>query len=183
MKTWNSPISFPNSSNASRLALVAAALTPDDTILVVAHHLPAQPSNSGHVAALVDLINSDTLEIETSILLPSGSTGVRDVSISPHGQYAYVTHTLGRFHLPTTQLEQGWMNTGALTLIDLKNKSWLTTTLLDNADRGAANPWGATCTADGQTLVVAHSGTHELSLIDRPALHDEIGSSWNSVEI
>ncbi len=153
---------------------IAAALTPDDAMLVVANHLPAQPSNSRHVAALVELINSATLEIEATILLPSGSTGVREVCISPDGQYAYVTHTLGRFHLPTTQLERGWMNTSALTIIDLNSKSWLTTTLLDDVDMGAANPWGVACTADGKTLVVAHSGTHDLSIIDREALHNKI---------
>ena len=152
----------------------AAALTPDDAMLVVAHHLPAQPSNRRHVAAMVDLINPATMEIEASVLLPSGSTGLRDVCISPDGQYAYVTHTLGRFHLPTTQLERGWMNTSALTIIDLNTKSWLTTALLDDVDMGAANPWGVVCTADGQTLVVTHSGTHEVSVIDRQALHDKI---------
>ncbi|HSA01880.1 MAG TPA: c-type cytochrome, partial [Candidatus Paceibacterota bacterium] len=38
----------------------------------------------------------------------------------------------------------------------------------------AANPWGVACNSDGRWLVVAHAGTHELSLIDRPALHNKI---------
>jgi hypothetical protein len=39
--------------------------------------------------------------------------------VSPDGRFAYVTHTLGRYQLPTTQLERGWMNTNALSIIDV----------------------------------------------------------------
>jgi hypothetical protein len=43
--------------------------------------------------------------------------------------------------------------------------------LLDDVDLGAANPWDVKCTADGESLVITLSGTHELCLIDRPGLH------------
>ncbi len=153
---------------------VGAALTPDGARLVVAQHLPAQPSNSAHVAAKVDLIDTGTLAITASAVLPSGSTGVRAVAISPDGRYAYVTHTLGRFQLPTTQLERGWMNTSAISIIDIEEQAWLTSVLLDDVDRGAANPWGVTVTDDGAQLLVTHSGAHEISVIDRLGLHEKI---------
>jgi DNA-binding beta-propeller fold protein YncE/mono/diheme cytochrome c family protein len=154
---------------------IAAALTPDGALLVVAQHLPAQAATAGVVAAQVDLFAAPALERVATVTLPSGSTGVRTVCISPDGAHAYVTHTLGRFSVPTTQLERGWMNTSALSILDLAEKKWLTTVLLDDVDQGAANPWGVACTADGATLLVTHSGTHELSVIDRPALHARIG--------
>lgn len=153
---------------------IAAARTPDDALLVVAHHLPSQAAVGDHVAARVDLIDTASFEIAASVLLPNGSTGVRDLCISPDGRFAYVPHTLGRFGVPTTQVERGWMNTSALSIIDLNERRWLTTVLLDDVDLGAANPWGVVCTADGRTIVVAHSGTHELSVIDRQALHEKI---------
>ncbi len=153
---------------------IAAALTSDGAILVVGHHLAAQTSVSDHVAARVDLIDTNSLEIAASVLLPNGSTGVRDLCISPDDRFAYVPHTLGRFGVPTTQVERGWMNTSALSIIDLNERRWLTTVLLDDVDLGAANPWGIVCTTDGRTIVVAHSGTHELSVIDRQALHEKV---------
>jgi YVTN family beta-propeller protein len=153
---------------------IAAASTPDEMLLVVAHHLPAQAANGDLVAARVDLIDTASMTIAASILLPNGSTGLRDVCVSPDGRYAYITHTLGRFGAPTTQVERGWMNTGALSVIDLNKRSWLTTVLLDDVERGTANPWGVVCSKDGRRLVVAHSGTHELSVIDRKALHTKI---------
>jgi mono/diheme cytochrome c family protein len=102
--------------------------------------------------------------------LPSGSTTVRDIRISPDGQYACVTHVIGQFHVPPTQIERGWIDNNALTLLDVRRQSLLNTVLLDNLDEGAANPWAVAWTADGKQLCVAHAGTHELSVIDAPAL-------------
>ncbi len=51
------------------------------------------------------------------------------------------------------------------------------TVLLDDVDLGAANPWGIACTADGKWLAVAHSGTHEISAIDRALLHEKLAST------
>ena len=62
------------------------------------------------------------------------------------------------------------MNTNAATLIDLARMEILNTVLLDNIDRGAADPWGVAWSADGATLLVTHAGTHEFSVIDFPAL-------------
>ena len=153
---------------------IAAARTPDDALLVVAHHLPAQAATREHIAAQVDLISTETFEIVASVPLANGATGIRDICISPDGRFAYIPHTLGRFGVPTTQLERGWMNTSAMSIIDLDKRQRLTTVLLDDVDLGAANPWGIACTDDGQSLVVAHSGTHEISIIDRQGLHAKI---------
>ena len=62
------------------------------------------------------------------------------------------------------------MNSNAATLIDLARMEILNTVLLDNIDRGAADPWGVAWSADSATLVITHAGTHEISVIDFPAL-------------
>jgi len=46
--------------------------------------------------------------------------------------------------------------------------------LLDDVDSGAANPWGVLVTEDNRQVCVAHAGTHEISLIDREALHRKL---------
>jgi len=109
-----------------------------------------------------------------TIQLPNGSTGLRGICVSPDGRYAYATHILARYHLPTTQLERGWMNTNALSIIDLKKKSLLNSVLLDDVDLGAANPWDVACTE--QKIVITHAGTHELSVIDQPGLLAKLAS-------
>lgn len=150
---------------------VAAALTPDGSALVIANHLPVGRADQDSMAAAVSLIDTQIRRTLTAIDLPNGSTNVLGLCLSPDGAYAYVTHILGRHHLPTTQIERGWINTNALSVIDLKDRRLLNTVLLDDVDLGAANPWGVTCTAEGRFLVVSLSGTHELCLIDRAELH------------
>ncbi|HOE61284.1 MAG TPA: c-type cytochrome [Kiritimatiellia bacterium] len=149
----------------------AAALGKDGALLFVANHLPAVRATNDVVAASVSVIDTAQKTVVRHLMLPNGSTGVRGICASPDGRFVYVTHTFGRYQLPTTQLERGWMNTAGLSVFDGVTGDYVNTALLDDVDLGAANPWGVTVTSDGKTLVVAHAGTHELSLIDRPAFH------------
>ena len=151
----------------------AAALGANGKLLFVANMLPYCAATNDVVAAAVSIVDTATRAVR-HVLLPNGSTGVRGMCASPDGKSIYVTHTMGRYQLPTTQLERGWMNTAALSVFDGATGAYVNTVLLDDVDRGGANPWGVAVTADGKTLVVAHAGTCELSIIDRPALHDRL---------
>jgi len=153
---------------------VAAAITPDGASLIVANLVPAGRSDVDVVAAEVSIIDTAGNAVAVNVPLPNGSTGLRGVCVAPDGRYAYVTHLLARFHMPTTQLERGWMNTNALSIIDVAERRRVNTVLLDDVDLGAANPWGVTVSPDGASIVVTLSGTHEIAVIDRVALHDKL---------
>jgi DNA-binding beta-propeller fold protein YncE len=92
---------------------IAAVLTPDCKFLLAANHLPGGPANAEHVAATVTVIRTADPSVATNILLPSGSTVLRGIAVSPDGRMACVTHNLARFKVPTTHIERGWMNTSA----------------------------------------------------------------------
>jgi YVTN family beta-propeller protein len=145
---------------------VAMDLTPDGKHLIVANHLPHGRADVEHVAAVVSIVDVEARQVAKELLLPSGSTLLRGVAVSPDGKFAAVTHLLARFHLPPTQLDRGWVQTNALTLIDIDRREILNTVLLDTVSAGAANPWAVAWSADGGRLVVTHAGTHELSVID-----------------
>ena len=160
-----------------------ADITPDGKWLYVGHHLPDGPADIEFVACKLLVINTKTMEVDAAISLPNGSTGLRDVTVSPDGQYVYVTHILARYKVPTSQLEKGWMNTNALSIINARNKELIDTVLLDDVDNGAANPWAVGCTSDGKYICVTHAGTDELSVIDASALLNKIRSrSSTSIE-
>ncbi len=156
---------------------VAAAITPDGKLLFVANSLPAGPADGDYVAAVVSIINTAARKVTASVRLANGSTGLRGICISPDGRYAYVTHILARYHMPTTQLERGWMNTNALSIIDVAKQTLVNTVLLDDIDLGAANAWGVICTPDGKYICVTHAGTHEVSVIDRAGLHEKLAKA------
>ena len=149
---------------------VAMARTPDGKHLVVANHLPSGRADARHVAAVVSVVDVKAGRVCKQLTLPNGSTLLRGIAVSPDGKFAAVTHLIGRFHLPTTQLDRGWVQTNALTLIDLARLEILNTVLLDSVSAGAANPWAVAWSEDGGRLVVTHAGTHELSIIDTHAL-------------
>ncbi len=143
----------------------ATAISPCGKTLFVANHLPNDPADSYDVACRITVV--DTTNNKTStIRLLNGSSGIRGMALAPDGKRLYVTHILARYQMPTTQLERGWMNTNALSVIDAEQKKLINTILLDDVDLGAAVPWGVACTADGQTVCVSHAGTHELSVIN-----------------
>ncbi|HUW35541.1 MAG TPA: c-type cytochrome [Planctomycetota bacterium] len=161
---------------------VAAALTPDGSDLVVANHLPAGRGDTGNSAAAVSIISTAQRTARAQVRLLNGSTGLRGVCVSPDGKYAYVTHILARYLIPTTQVDRGWMNTNALSIIDLAQGKLLACVLVDDMDCGAANPWSVTCTPDGNLLLVTHAGTHGLSVIDRLAMHRKIDARLAEAE-
>lgn len=148
---------------------LATAITPDGKSVLIINHLPADRADTSDVAAVVTIIDTQS-NATTTIRLPSGASGLRGISVSPDGKYAYVTHILARYELPTIQVDYGWMNANALSVIDTKEKKLLSTVLLDDMYLGAANPWGVACTTNGKWICVTHAGTHELSVIDAPAL-------------
>ncbi len=150
------------------------ALTPDGKRAVVANHLPDGPADAKVVATSVNVIDTATDSIVATIRLPDGSIDMQGIAVSPDGRYAYAPHILARYRLPTTQLERGWMNTNALSVIDVQGGTRVNTVLLDGVHLGAANPWDVAITADGAFLCVTHAGTHEISVIDRPKLHEKL---------
>lgn len=154
---------------------VAAASSPDGSRIFVANLLPNDPADAYDVAAELSVI--DTTEFTaTSVRLPNGSSSVRGLCVSPDGDYLYAVHLLSRYQIPTTQLERGWINTNALSILDARNLTWINTVLLDDVDLGAANPWDVAVVDGGSRIAVSHAGTHELSLIDAEALHDKLAS-------
>jgi YVTN family beta-propeller protein len=156
---------------------VSAALSSDGKLLLVANSLPAMRSDRPPVAAEISLVDTASRHVSGRVILPNGSTGLRQIRLSPDGSIAAVSHLLSRYFVPTTQLDRGWIQTNAVSLIDVPGRKLLTTVLLDEIDRGAANPWGVEWSGGGKYLCVTHAGTHELSVIDVAAMRVKLANA------
>ena len=156
---------------------VAATLTPDGSRLFVANHLPDGPANVDYVAARVSVIDTASRKVVKNIQLVNGSVGLRGIQVSADGKYVFATHLMARFQVPTTQIERGWISTNALSIIRVSDLTLLYTVLLDDLDRGFANPWGLAISPDSKLLCVSSAGNHELSLIDLPALTAKVDAA------
>lgn len=146
----------------------SAVFSKDGNYLFVANFLPAQRADEDYVAACVSVVDMKTFNKIKDIQLANGSNALRDICISPDGQYVYVSHNLGRFTVPTSQLQQGWMNTSAFSIIDAGKQIFLGSILVDEPEKGAAGIWSIECT--DEQLFITHSGTHEVSIIDHEAM-------------
>jgi YVTN family beta-propeller protein len=149
---------------------VAADITKDGKYLLVANHLPTGRADAENVAAVVSVIEVAKGKVVKELHLPNGSIDLKDIRISPDGKYAILTHIIGNFNVATTDVRSGWINVNAMTIIDLSRMEPVRTLLLDSRNSGAANPWGLAWSSDNATVVVAHAGTHEVSVINFPAL-------------
>ena len=153
---------------------VSLSYTPALDLLFVANHLPNGSANARYHSSKVSVFKGTTMEKMKEIDLPNGSNGLNKITISPDQKHAYVTHVLGRYNVPTNQVERGWINTNALSIINIVQQKYVCTVMLDDLDMGAANPFDVKCSKDGSLLFVSHTGTNELSVIDRKALHHRI---------
>jgi YVTN family beta-propeller protein len=145
---------------------VAADLTKDGKYLLVANRLHNGRADVGYVAAVVSVIDTTAGKVVKELRLPNGGVSLNDIRVSPDGKYALVTHILARFSQLPTHVGYGWINANAMTIVDLVGMRIQNTALLDDDYVGAANPWGIAWSADSKTVLVAHAGTHEISVID-----------------
>jgi YVTN family beta-propeller protein len=159
---------------------VSSAITPDGKLLFVANFLPIGPMPGDYTATFITVIDTKSNAGVKNIQLMYGATGVRDLTVSPDGKYLYVTHTLAQYKDPTTDVEHGKMNSSVMAIIDTGSLNRSGTVPLDESELGAANPWGIECSDDGARIFIAHSGTHEISVIDRIALHKKLSDPGKS---
>ena len=152
---------------------VSCDITPDGKTVFVANFIPNDRADGYDVASEIGVIDTAT-NTATSIRLINGCSSVHEIRVSPDGKYAYATNILARYQMPTTQVERGWMNTNALAVIDVEAKKLVNVVLLDDIDLGAANPYGIAFTPDSKTLLVTHSGTSEMSIIDNEKMIEKL---------
>ncbi len=150
----------------------AASLSKDGKTLYINNFLPAQRADVDYVAADVSIIDCETFTKIKDIKLCNGSNALRGNTLSEDGKYLFISHNLGRYQVPTSQLQQGWMNTNAVSVISTENNEYFGTFSLDEPDRGAGGVWDIACNED--FMVVSQSGTHDVSIIDYKALVERL---------
>ena len=149
----------------------SALFSKDGEYLFVTNFLPAQRADVDYVAACVSVIRMSDFTKVKDIQLANGSNALRGICMTPDGKYIYISHNLGRFTVPTSQLQQGWMNTSAFSIIDVAKQEFIGAVVVDEPERGAEGIWSIVC--NDETLFITHSGTHEISVIDHKAMLDK----------
>lgn len=146
---------------------------PGTSDFLVGNLLPVGAPGTPTLRTLVSRVGLDArgkLVVRGHLELPVGSTSVRQIRAEPGGAFAWVVHTVGRIHVPATQLERGWISTNALSLLDLEKGKVAATVLLDSPQQGASDPWGVELSDEARTLLISLRGTHEVARVDLAGL-------------
>lgn len=152
-----------------------------DKYIFITNFLPATEANLTYVTADVSVIDLKDFKVVKNIPLANGSNALRDMVLTADGKYLIISHNLGRYTVPTTQLQQGWMNTSAISVIDASTLDYKGAVIVDEPNRGAAGTWGIVQADD--KLVVSHSGTHDVSVIDYPGFVKKLTSYLGGVDV
>jgi YVTN family beta-propeller protein len=152
----------------------AMGVTPDGNELIVANNLAYGPSTLTTVTCGVSVISTQSKAVVSTIYLSNGSHTTTSLCITPDGKYAFIPHVLGRFHIITNEIRNGWIYSNEIAIIDIPGRKLLNTISIDDNVRGSGNPWGSAISADGKRLGIAVSGTNEACVIDLPGLVQKI---------
>lgn len=142
----------------------SAVASKDGKLLFVVNFLPAGAANLDFVSADISVIDTENMEEIKRIPTANGSNALRGVAITYDGKYVLVSHNLGRYTVPTSQLQQGWMNTSAMSIINAQTLKYVGAVILDEPDQGAAGVWDIKCS--DTKIFITHSSTHDVSVID-----------------
>ena len=156
---------------------ICAVAVGDD--IYVACHLPDESTKESVMSANLAVISASSDKLTKTLELVNGASGVKDICVSPDGETVYISHIVGRYAYPTTQLDRAWINSNCASVVDTESQTVTCCVLLDEVDKGAANPWGITVSSDGKYLCVALSGLDEVMLVDRDKMHSRINDVVN----
>ncbi len=145
------------------------AFTPDSTKLLIAC------DTTGPADRRVSLVDVETGKVTYRAI--RGSSNLRGIAVDPHGRFALAVHLVHKSHLPSTQIEQGWVFTNAITYLSLEEPAVTVTLPLDLRTQGFANPEGVAIAPDGLHAYVAHAGADVVSVIDLRSFLDVVEES------
>ncbi|MEG0725771.1 MAG: YVTN family beta-propeller repeat-containing protein, partial [Mucinivorans sp.] len=79
---------------------------------------------------------------------------------------------------------QGWMNTSAVSVIDATGLTYKGAVIVDEPNRGAAGTWGiAQGGSDGDKIIISHSGTHDVSIVDYKKMIDKLENYKGGIDM
>jgi len=134
----------------------ALALTPDKTKLVVGN------------ARSKSLSVIDLARFEVAATLPIAEDNLRQVALSPDGQYAYVAAMLNRGMATTlNNIDLGWVLGERIVRVPLDGSESSESLTLDPLGDAAGDAHGMAVGRGGSLLAVACGGTHEVMLFDQ----------------
>jgi len=156
------------------------AVTIDGKFLIVANMIPDGIATDTKMASKICFISTQNGKIEKEIKLYPGSHSTMSVRLSPDGKYAFIPHLIANFTQVASVLENGWVHSNNLAIIDVEKQTLFNDIEIDYNVQGYANPWDVAITDDAKWICVAHGGYDVLTVIDMPAMFTKLAGKGDA---
>jgi YVTN family beta-propeller protein len=146
----------------------AVAASPDGGRVVVTSLLSALVEPGRPPASEVTVVDATARRVTARVRL-RGAHLLEDAAFTPAGDLVLLPLVRPKNLLPALQVENGWMMTNGLGVLDLRHGR--TAQLpLDDPEEFYADPAGIAITPDGAYAFVSHSGVDRVSVVDLAAV-------------
>ncbi len=102
---------------------------------------------------------------------------MENVAFTPTGDLAIMTMIRPKNLVPSIQVEQGWMMTYGIVVIEQKENGRVIQLLLDEPNAYYSDPFDIVITPDGKKAFVSHSGVNTISVVNIDSVRSLIAES------
>jgi YVTN family beta-propeller protein len=102
---------------------------------------------------------------------------MENVAFTPTGDLAIVTMIRPKNLVPSIQVEQGWMMTYGIAIIEQKENGRVIQLLLDEQNAYYSDPFDIVITPDGKKAFISHSGVNTVSVVSIDSIRALIAES------
>jgi YVTN family beta-propeller protein len=102
---------------------------------------------------------------------------MENVAFTPTGDLAIVTMIRPKNLVPSIQVEQGWMMTYGIAIIEQKENGRVIQLLLDEPNAYYSDPFDIVITPDGKKAFISHSGVNTVSVVSIDSIRALIAES------
>ena len=102
---------------------------------------------------------------------------MENAAFTPTGDLALLTMIRPKNLVPSIQVEQGWMMTYGLTIIEQKANGRIIQLLLDEPNAYYSDPFDIVITPDGKKAFISHSGVNTISVVSIDSIRSLIAGA------
>jgi YVTN family beta-propeller protein len=151
-------------------------LSPDGKTLYVTSRRALIAPYGETLKSELTVVDESTQRIKGRLNIESAYM-MENVAFTPSGDLALVTMIRPKNLVPSIQVEQGWMMTYGIVIIEQKENGKTVQLLLDEPNAYYSDPFDIVVTPDGKKAFVSHSGVNTISVIDIDSVRNLISES------
>jgi YVTN family beta-propeller protein len=171
LKTGEETVRFPAGNNPT-----GCQLSPDGNTLIATSRRAIIEPYGNPVQTEITFVDGNTHRVREHKSIESAYI-MENTAFTPTGDLAIFTMVRPKNLVPSIQVEQGWMMTYGIGIIEQKENGKVIQLLLDEPNSFYPDPYDIVITPDGKKAFVSHSAVDLISVIDLDSVRSLIADA------